>query len=48
MPSRKLAAIWLEGYRPIPGTLAIIEKLDTKGYEILYLSDNVQERVDYV
>lgn len=45
---RKLAHIWLKGYRPIKGTVEIIRRLRSAGYELIFLSDNVQERVDYL
>ena len=44
----KLAQIWLEGYVPINNTVELIKELKENGYEILYLSDNVQERIDYL
>ena len=47
-PMEELAEIWLNGYVPIEGTVEIIKELNEKGYEILYLSDNVQERIDYL
>ncbi len=47
-PMEELAKIWLDGYVPIEGTVNIIKELKANGYEILYLSDNVQERIDYI
>ena len=47
-PMQELAEIWLNGYVPIEGTVDIIKELKENGYEILYLSDNVQERIDYI
>lgn len=47
-PSQNLANIWLEGYKPIEGMAEIIDRLKSAGYEIIFLSDNVQERVDYL
>lgn len=44
----ELADIWLSGYVPIKGTVQIIKTLKSNGYELLFLSDNVQERVDYL
>lgn len=44
----ELSKIWLDGYVPIEGTVEIIKELRENGYEILYLSDNVQERIDYI
>ena len=46
--SKDLSDIWLEGYKPINGTIDIIKKLKEKGYEIIFLSDNVKERVDHL
>ncbi|OVE74804.1 hypothetical protein BVX95_01025 [archaeon D22] len=48
IPSKDLAKIWLEGYLPIEGTSEIIDRLGKSKYEIIYLSDNVQQRVDYL
>jgi putative hydrolase of the HAD superfamily len=45
---RSLRDVWFEGYIPIDGTIDVIKKLKDNGYEILYLSDNVRERVDYL
>jgi len=36
---------WIGDYELIPGTKSIIEKLRRK-YKVMYLSDNVKERVD--
>ena len=44
----QLAAIWLEAYEPIAGTVSLIDRLRVAGYELLYLSDNTQDRVDYL
>tara|TARA_Y100000310_G_C20448732_1_gene699670 strand:+ start:115 stop:717 length:603 start_codon:yes stop_codon:yes gene_type:complete len=48
VPSQDLAAIWLKSYKQIKGTTKIIDRLNAAGYELLFLSDNVQERVDYL
>ena len=45
---RRLRDTWFSGYVPIAGTVELIKKLKDNGYEILYLSDNVRERVDYL
>ena len=45
MPIQK---IWLEGYKPIEGTAKIVDRLRAAGYELIFLSDNVQERIDYL
>ncbi len=44
----ELAEIWLSGYVPIEGTVKTIQNLKANGYELLFLSDNVQERIDYL
>ncbi len=44
----EIAPIWLRAYEPIEGTVALIERLRAAGYEMLFLSDNVQDRVDYL
>ncbi len=46
--SKKLATMWLSAYKPILGMPELIDQLKQAGYELLYLSDNVQERVDYL
>jgi len=43
-----LEEIWLNGYIPIEGTVELVKKLKENNYEILFLSDNVQERVNYL
>ena len=45
---QKLRDAWFRGYRPIAGTVDLIKELKKQGYEILYLSDNVRERVEYL
>lgn len=45
---RRLRDVWLSGYVPIDGTVDLIENLKDNGYEILYLSDNVAERIAYL
>jgi len=47
-PNAELAEIWLSGYVPIDGTVSIVKQLEEQGYELLFLSDNVQERIDYL
>jgi len=47
-PTSELQDIWVEGYKPIEGTVKIIDNLKEDGYELLFLSDNVQERVDFL
>lgn len=45
---RSLRDEWFGGYIPIDGTVDLIKDLKDNGYEILYLSDNVEERVAYL
>ena len=46
--NEELNEIWLSGYVPIEGTVQTIQNLKANGYELLFLSDNVQDRVDYL
>ncbi len=46
--NKTLAEIWLSGYEMISGTEKIIKRLKAAGYEVLFLSDNVEERVNYI
>lgn len=43
-----LSLLWFEGYVPIPGTKSVVMGLRQAGYEVLYLSDNVPERVAFL
>jgi 2-haloacid dehalogenase len=45
---RRLRDVWFSGYVPIVGTVELIKNLKGNGYEILYLSDNVAERIAYL
>ncbi|OGY84540.1 MAG: hypothetical protein A3F54_05540 [Candidatus Kerfeldbacteria bacterium RIFCSPHIGHO2_12_FULL_48_17] len=47
-PTAEIAAIWLQAYVPIPATIALIDRLQTAGYELLFLSDNAPDRIDYL
>ena len=38
----------MRAYEPIEGTVALIDRLRAAGYQMLFLSDNVEERVDYL
>ena len=42
----RLAPMWIQAYEPIQGTVEIVDRLNTAGYEMLFLSDNVQERIE--
>lgn len=44
----ELSKIWLDGYEPIEGTADLIDRLKKSGYELLFLSDNAPDRVDYL
>ena len=44
----RLAPVWIQAYEPIQGTVEMVDRLNTAGYEMLFLSDNVQERIEYL
>lgn len=46
--SDDLANMWLKGYEPIDGTANLIQRIKKAGHELLFLSDNVKERVEYL
>ena len=46
--TNEIASVWLRAYEPVEGTVALVDRLRASGYEMLFLSDNVQERVDYL
>jgi FMN phosphatase YigB (HAD superfamily) len=46
--SAELARIWFEGYEIDRATENVVSTLSRAGYEVLYLSDNVPERVAYL
>lgn len=46
--SNDLAQIWLDGYKPIEGVVSIVKRLEENKYELLFLSDNVKERAEYL
>jgi glucose-1-phosphatase len=43
-----LRQMWLSGYIPVTGTIDAIRRLRKSGYRLLYLSDNIAERVEYL
>jgi glucose-1-phosphatase len=43
-----LSQIWHSGYIPITGTIAALRRLRQSGHRLLYLSDNIAERVEYL
>lgn len=44
----ELSMTWCESYQPIRGTVRLVEQLRTADHQLLYLSDNTQERVAYL
>jgi len=46
--SDELAHLWNSSYRPDAGTVTLVERLKNTGHELLYLSDNIAERVAYL
>ena len=44
----ELSRLWLDGYRPIAGTVNLISRLRKAGFDVLFLSDNAPDRVDYL
>lgn len=46
--TQKLSTLWLQEYVPIEATVALIERLKAAGYELLFLSDNAPDRVEYL
>jgi len=40
--------LWVSSYVPIPKTVAIIDELNKKKYEVLFLSDNAPDRIEYL
>lgn len=48
VPTDEIANLWLHAYEPIEGTVTLVDRLRAAGYEMLFLSDNVQDRVDYL
>lgn len=43
-----ISSIWLEGYQPINGTVALVRRLRQAHYRLFFLSDNIAERVEYL
>ncbi len=44
----KLADMWHSSYELQEGTLGIIKKLRDAGYEVIFLSNNIKERAEYL
>lgn len=47
-PAAELSATWCESYQPNRGTVSLVEQLRAADHQLLYLSDNTQERVAYL
>ncbi len=47
-PIPELSLTWLREYVPIPGTVTLVKKLRSAGYETLFLSDNAPDRIEYL
>lgn len=43
-----LSTAWCESYQPNRGTVRLVKQLRAADHQILYLSDNIQERVAYL
>ena len=43
-----LSTIWCESYEPNRGTVRLVKQLRAADHQLLYLSDNTQERVAYL
>ena len=43
-----LSLLWCSSYRPIDESVRMVDRLRNIGHELLYLSDNTGERVDYL
>jgi HAD superfamily hydrolase (TIGR01509 family) len=43
-----LSTTWCESYEPNPGTVRLVRQLQAADHQLLYLSDNTQERVAYL
>lgn len=47
-PIKELSDLWASAYVPIKGTVEIVKKLNDAGYELIFLSNNIKERVEYL
>ena len=47
-PAEKLAHTWHSCYEPIEEVVNIVKRLREKGYEVIFLSNNVKERVEFL
>jgi FMN phosphatase YigB (HAD superfamily) len=46
--SAELALLWCSSYQRNDGTVGLVDRLKAAGHELLYLSDNTRERVNYL
>ncbi len=46
--SEELSRLWCSSYQPNDGTVRLVDRLKAAGHELLYLSDNTRERVNYL
>ena len=46
--SIKLAQMWIKSYKPVKSTINLIKRLRNANYELLFLSDNAPDRVEYL
>ena len=46
--TKELSTMWFKSYVPIPEMIELVEKMTAKGFEVLFLSDNAPDRVDYL
>ncbi len=46
--SQSLALLWHTQYVPIDGMVHLVDKLKDAGFELLFLSDNIPQRVEYL
>jgi hypothetical protein len=46
--SEALSHLWCSGYRPIEGTLILVDRLKSAGHELLYLSDYIDDKPAYL
>ncbi len=46
--AEELSLLWCSSYQPNAGTVSLVDRLKAAGHELLYLSDNTRERVNYL
>ncbi len=47
-PIEEIRQRWFDGYTPMEGTVNLIDRLKSAGYDLLFLSDNAPDRVGYL